>query len=79
MDEQKGNWMDKATSVSVRASRPYLQALRELAKRRNTRVASLVRDALDKAYGDDLSPLSSFFEETVNELGRISIKVDGNS
>lgn len=68
--------MDKAISVSVRASRPYLQALRELAKRRNTKVASLVRAALDKEYGNELSLLSSFFEESVNELGRISTKVD---
>lgn len=71
--------MDKATSVSVRASRPYLQALRELAKRRNTKVASLVRAALDKEYGDELSTLSLFFEETVNELGRIPMKLDNQS
>lgn len=71
--------MDKATSVSVRASRPYIQALGELAKRRKTRVASLVREALDRVYGEELTTLALFFEESDNKLGRITTKIDDKS
>jgi predicted DNA-binding ribbon-helix-helix protein len=71
--------MDRSTAVSIRASSPYLQALRALAKRRKTKVADLVRNALDKELGEELSSLSSFFENSVNEFGRLSEKLDGQS
>jgi len=70
--------MDKSTSVSIRANTSYLQALRELARRRKTTVADLVRGSLDKEHGNELSPLSSFFEDVVNKVGRLTENMDGN-
>jgi len=69
--------MEKSTSVSIRANAPYIKALRELARHRKTTVADLVRESLDQAHGNELSQLSSFFEEVVNEVGRLSEKMDG--
>jgi predicted DNA-binding ribbon-helix-helix protein len=68
--------MDKSTSVSIRANRPYIQALLVIAKRRKLKVADLVRQTLDKELGNELSPLSTFFETSVNELGRLTEKMD---
>jgi predicted DNA-binding ribbon-helix-helix protein len=72
VDDHKGKWMDRSTAVSIRANRTYLAALKELARRRKKTVALLVRETLDKELGDELSPLSSFFEDTVNIDGRSS-------
>lgn len=71
--------MEKSTSVSIRANPPYLQALKALAKRHKTTVADLVRASLDKEHGAELSPLSSFFEKTVHEFGRLTENLDAQS
>lgn len=71
--------MDKTTSVSIRASRSYVKALGALAESRNKKIGDLVRECLDKEYGQELSPLSSFFDQVVNEVGRFSKKMDGQS
>lgn len=71
--------MDKMTSVSIRASRSYVEALGQIAKRRNKKIGDLVRECLDKEFGQEITPLSSFFEQVVKEVGRFSTNVDGQS
>lgn len=67
---------NRATSVSVNANRPYLQALKELARRRKTSMARLVRAALDKEYGEELESLSSFFTKIDHLVGQETLNVD---
>lgn len=55
---------EKASAVSIKADPPYRFALRELARRHNKSIALLVREACDAAYGKELSPLVSLFEQS---------------
>jgi len=54
--------LETATAISIRASRVYKMALRELASRRKMSIADLVREACDKTYGHEIVPLVNFFE-----------------
>lgn len=53
--------MTKPTAVSIRADRAYIKAFRELAERKDKRMADLVRQALDKEYGEEIQAIISFF------------------
>ncbi len=53
-----------STAISVAGDKKYIAAMRALAVRRNDTVAALVRQALDKAYGDELRSLLVFFESS---------------
>ena len=63
---------EKAKSVSCRATRPYLLALKEVARRKKKNIASLVREALDKEYGREIGELLPFFEKSEQILGQSS-------
>lgn len=56
--------LEVASAVSMHGNRFYRMALRELAARRKTSIAALVRKAVDDAYGQELAPLASFFEQS---------------
>lgn len=49
------------TSVSIRAPRAYVQALRVLAAGRGVTLGDLVKEATDSAYGADLKPHLEYF------------------
>ena len=54
-----------STSLSVRGDRKYVNDLKALAARRGITLAELTRQAMDKAYGDELKALEIFFAESV--------------
>jgi hypothetical protein len=58
------------TAVSLKAQKPYVQALRALADQRDISIGLMVRQALDAQLGSELQPLVSFFED----LGRNSFQ-----
>lgn len=52
-------------TIPVSGNENYKKAIRKLAHQRETSMAVLVRDALDKVYGDELSAiLDSFFTKS---------------
>jgi hypothetical protein len=55
---------EKSSAVSIRANRPYRLALRELSRRHNRPIATLIREACDLAYGNELAPLAIFFAQS---------------
>jgi hypothetical protein len=72
------NW----TNISLEATPTYADALAELASRRGVKKGTLVRQALDTVYGDELNAITaSFFRSSVasiehsidksNELGSV--------
>jgi predicted DNA-binding ribbon-helix-helix protein len=48
--------MRESTNVSIRGGKPLVLALKAVAAARGITVAELVRDAVDKQYGDELRP-----------------------
>lgn len=50
-----------AISVSCRADKPYIKALKVVAAQNGIAVADLVRNALDAQYGDTLRNHLAFF------------------
>lgn len=55
--------MRETTAISVIADREYVNAINCLARNKGTTVAALVRQALDKAHGDEIQSVISFFAE----------------
>lgn len=56
----------KPISVSIRADRIYTQSLKALAQSKETTVADLTRESLDKCLGGELTPYLVFFTKSVN-------------
>lgn len=57
-----------SVSISVKGNREFTAIVRTIAQKHGTSVAQLVRDALDKSYGEDIARLSSFFEPSVASM-----------
>lgn len=68
--------MSTSTAVSVRATRIYIKAFRELAERKGKSMADLVRIALDKEYGDEIQHWVSFFESADYKNSHLAISSD---
>jgi hypothetical protein len=45
---------EKPISTSIRASRDYIDAVRRVARRRDQKIADVVREGLDKLLGKEL-------------------------
>lgn len=54
-----------STSVSVTGDKLFKDALSALARQKGVTMASMVRIALDKAYGEELHHIVSFFESDI--------------
>lgn len=54
-----------ALTVSCESDQEYKKLLKLLAMEKGISIARLVRDALDKVYGEDLTRVGSFFAERV--------------
>jgi len=48
-----------ATTISVEGDKAFTKKMKKLAVLRDSTVAQLVRDALDRAYGDEIERVSS--------------------
>lgn len=55
----------KTLSVSINADREFIDALSVLARRKGTSMGALVRKAIDKEHGSELSEILSFFASNV--------------
>ncbi len=55
-----------ALTVSCESDQEYKKLLKLLAMEKGISIARLVRDALDKVYGEDLTRVGSFFTSSVS-------------
>lgn len=53
--------MAKTTTISIRGTRDYVLAFKAYAFKRQMKMSDLVRDAIDKVYGDVTEDTASFF------------------
>jgi len=60
----------RATAVSIRADKAYINALRGLASDKDISVADMVRAALDNELGLELEPYLSFFAKSGKKNNR---------
>ncbi len=56
--------MRETTAISVIADREYVNAINCLARNKGTTVAALVRSAMDRAHGEEIQSIISFFADT---------------
>lgn len=56
--------MRETTAISIIADREYVNAINCLARNKGTTVAALVRNAMDKAHGDEIQSVISFFADS---------------
>lgn len=68
--------MVKPISVSIRASRVFVQSLKALADSKGVRVADLTKKAIDDCLGNELAPFLVFFTSNVNPDGQSTISID---
>jgi hypothetical protein len=55
----------QSTTVSVRGDTSYKNRVKKLAALKEVQMADLVREAIDRVFGDELNKLDSFFAENV--------------
>lgn len=66
------------TNVPIQADRPYVKAIKALAYQRGITMAELVRQALDRTYGDQLkSHLAFFYAQTGSDSVQMDTKKSG--
>lgn len=65
-------------SVSLKADKPYIQALGVLAKRHGKTVGELMRQASDEKFGADLAPLVLFFNQSGNQINQSEKMITDN-
>lgn len=53
--------MRKATAISIRADKAYINAVNAYANEQGKTTADLMRDLLDQHLGAELAPLVTFF------------------
>lgn len=63
--------MERTTSVALAADKPYVKALNAVAARFGVRQADIVRDALDKVYGKEITEQLIFFANSDQQFGHL--------
>lgn len=66
-------------SISIRGDRRYVDAVHLVAKRRGTNSAALVREALDKLFGEELAECQSFLANSEPNSFQKELKRDKNA
>jgi hypothetical protein len=56
-------YMRTTVPVALRADRKYVQAVRAVAMRRGMDAAGLIRESIDRAYGEEIQGQLIFFAE----------------
>ena len=59
-------------SVSLYGDEDYKQALAHLAVRRKTKVGKLIREAIDRMYGSEISEIIAFFTPDETEMSQVN-------
>lgn len=64
--------MAQTTALAVVGDKTYAKAVKAVAARRGLRQADIVRDALDKVYGKEISEQLVFFAENGTQTNQLT-------
>lgn len=68
----------QSTTVPIRGDISYKNRIKKLAALKEVQMADLVRQAIDRVFGDELTQLESFFAEIVPQMEQSDLSRNDN-